>query len=490
MRNIETAFSPYLARWYNRLRYLRIQPFATDTEAGRAAERARRIALSAVASIANRLVSAATTLLTVPLTIGYLGAERYGLWLTVSSTLAMIGFADLGVGNGLRTRVAQADGQGDYKGIQSLVSSSFVMLCALSLLLSCGLALANPHIDWQHLLNLHTNSARSEVSSAVLVLGLITFVAMPFGVVSAVQNGLQASFISTVWTTIGTALSLVALIVATSFRVGLIGLIAAIAGVPVLITIANFVWYFGGPKRTLWPRFGLASAQQSVQLLRMGLLFVVLQLAMSFAFLSDNIVVARKLSAALVPELGVPAKLFSIGLLPVALITGPLWPAYGEALARGDVGWITRTIRRANRGSVLVAGAVGLVLVFVGAPLTKLWSHGVVSPRVTLLIAFAVWNLLLAWGQSTAAFLNGTGHVSEQAVCAILMAIVAFTLKWILVGWVGLSGVVWATVLAYALIVVVPFSLLVRRICRDAQRGTDVCPERTPGSVKRQGRAL
>ncbi len=51
----------------------------------------------------SRLLAAALAIVTVPLTIGYLGSERYGLWITISSVVAMINFADLGIGNGPRT---------------------------------------------------------------------------------------------------------------------------------------------------------------------------------------------------------------------------------------------------------------------------------------------------------------------------------------------------------------------------------------------------
>ena len=38
--------------------------------------------------VANRMVGVAVSLLSVPLTIGYLGSERYGVWTLISSLLA------------------------------------------------------------------------------------------------------------------------------------------------------------------------------------------------------------------------------------------------------------------------------------------------------------------------------------------------------------------------------------------------------------------
>jgi hypothetical protein len=75
---------------------IRFKPFDTSTESGRSKERYRRVVLTAGSSFINKGVTAVTGLISVPLTVHYLGAERYGLWMTISSTIAFLTFADLG----------------------------------------------------------------------------------------------------------------------------------------------------------------------------------------------------------------------------------------------------------------------------------------------------------------------------------------------------------------------------------------------------------
>lgn len=85
---------------------MRLQPFDTSTQQGRSRERYRRAALTALASVAARAVTIVTSLLTVRLTIRYLGAERYGLWMTATSVVSLLMFADFGIGNGLMTNIS------------------------------------------------------------------------------------------------------------------------------------------------------------------------------------------------------------------------------------------------------------------------------------------------------------------------------------------------------------------------------------------------
>ena len=63
---------------------------AVETSRGdRRHARHRGIALTVVSAGLTRVVSLVTALISVPLTIHYLGAERYSLWVTASASLAL-----------------------------------------------------------------------------------------------------------------------------------------------------------------------------------------------------------------------------------------------------------------------------------------------------------------------------------------------------------------------------------------------------------------
>lgn len=445
---------------------LSLTPCDVSTGEGRAAERRRRIALSAAATLAARLLSVLVSFLTVPLTIGYLGNERYGLWLTVSSVVGMIGFADLGIGNGLLTKVADADGRGDREELRRLVSSAFFMLLGVASLLATTTLIAAPFIDWASVLGVTGPAARAEVRSALLLLTLNWYVSMPFSVVQRVQNGLQAGYASTLWTMAGTLLSLAGLLAATTLRAGLPGLIVAISGIPTLVIIANFAWYFARERPDARPSLSAYERSRATSLLRLGALFTVLQLAGALAYASDNVVIARSLGAEAVPGLAVPAKLFALLSIPVAMVTGALWPAYGEARARGDHEWMRRTLRRSIQSSVLLSIAGGAVLLAVGPPLLRLWTRGSVNAKADVLVPLAIWTCLSVWGQVVAAYLNGVGQIRAQTIAAVLMASSAYGLKLALVTRLGPGGVVWATVVAYVLFAFLPLSWVVRGVLR------------------------
>ena len=101
---------------------------SSSDPAHRSAARHRRAAVTGITSGISRAVRIGVTLITIPLTLHYLGNERFGLWMTISSVLAMAGFADFGVGNGVLNTVSTAYGKDDWDGIRQAISSGIAVL--------------------------------------------------------------------------------------------------------------------------------------------------------------------------------------------------------------------------------------------------------------------------------------------------------------------------------------------------------------------------
>ncbi len=416
-------------------------------------------------------MSMLVALLTVPLTVSYLGTERYGLWLTLSSLIAMLSFADLGLGNGLRTMVADADGRGDRETIVRLASTAIAVQLIVATGFVLSLVLVAPGVNWAGILKITSVQVQHEVFGCVLALGITFFLAMPLQVGQSIQIGLQQGYAATIWATLGSCVSLIALILATNAKAGVVMLILVLSGVPLLAAGANTIWFFWRDRPDLRPRLAQVRWTLAVRLLRTGAWFVVLQVASAFAFTTDNVVVGSARGASTVPELAVPAKLFGLVPMIAGMFTGPLWPAFGEAASRGDVAWVRRTLSRAIVVGLAFTIASAVVLLAVGQWLVLHWSRGHVQTNFALLVPLALWTIMCVWGSTVSAFLNGTGEITVQALAATTMAVLAFALKWLLIGPLGVSGVVWATVFAYGLTTVGPTLWAARRVMRRLEGG-------------------
>jgi O-antigen/teichoic acid export membrane protein len=397
-----------------------------------------------------------TLLAAVPLTIGYLGQERYGLWATISSFVVVLQFADLGLGNGLLNAIAEAHGREDRDAALRYVSSAFFMLLGLGLLFFLGFGLTYWLIPWAKLFGVTSLAASAEAGPAIVVLVVIFIINLPLGIVRRVQMGYQEGFASYAWDAAGNLLGLGALIIAALAKASIAWLVLAVDGVSVVALLANYWMLFGLRRPWLRPAWRRVNKQAAIRLFRVGFLFFVLQLASTFAFTSDNLVVAQLFGAKSVTQYSVPARLFSVVTVLINMALLPLWPAYGEAIARGDILWVKRTLFR----SLVVTQSVGLVgalgLIVAGPILMGWWTHQQVTVPLTMLVGFGAWAVFTSLGTALSMLLNGANVVRFQVIVALIMAVVALLGKTLLALFFGLPGVIWGTILAYIICSLIP----------------------------------
>jgi O-antigen/teichoic acid export membrane protein len=460
-----------LARWR---RFLRIKPFDMSTPEGRSAERYRRIAWSTLLSTIARFVGLATSFVSVPLVVGYLGSERYGMWLTMSSLVAALGPLDLGIGLGLLTVVSDAYGRDDREAARRAISTAGAMLTAIAAVTVVVFAIVYFLIPWARLFNVSTPIAVSEAGPAAAVLFGAFALGMPLGIVGQVQMAHQAGYISSAWAIAGNLGSFACLIAIVVLHGSLPLLVLALTCVSLIAAALNGWFLFRRQRPWLMPRLRDVDLRAARGLLKTGSFFIVLQLAALVAYQLDNFVIAQILGASAVPEYAIPSKLFFLAPSLLAFVLVPLWPAYRESIARGDPAWVKRTLRR----SILLAAAVNipstLVLLIAGPFLLHLWVGNAVHPTMLLMLGLGTWTILNTLNGPFAMLFNGANVIGFQAACAIAMAIANVSISIILVQHIGVAGAVYGSVIAQIVFVLIPGVWYMRRLMRRLALGQGV----------------
>jgi O-antigen/teichoic acid export membrane protein len=443
-----------------------------DAASLRSVERNRRAALTGLTSIIAKLVVLVTTIVSVPLTYRYLGTDRYGLWMTMTSFVLFLGFADFGVGNGLASAVSEAHGKDDRQLAQRQVSCGFFLLCFLALTVFLLLSIIYPFLPWGKLYGTTSLLARREAGPATVILIACTALSMPLGTVLRVQIGYQQGFVADLWNAVGNALALAGIILVTRVGGGLPILVLAVAGPPVLITAVNWIVQFLRVRPWLRPQFALFRRDAALKLAAVGGLFFVQQCFGLLYYVSDNIVIARTMGSAQVAHFAVMQRIFSIGLVAQYFMV-PLWPAIGEAIARRDLAWAELIVRRAVFISLGVGSVTAVCLLFISGPLMKRWSGVNVGSIDLLRVGFAVWVVLVGYVAAMNAILNQPAvmvlHLKLFGAATLLS--LALKIAFALHG--SLSGVVWATVFGFSIVYVVPATRLAFRSVTLAAGGND-----------------
>ncbi len=215
------------------------------SEQSRSGDRYRRIALSGAGAVIARGIGVLTTIVTLPLCVHHLGAERCGIWITVTSLIAVSGFADLGIGSGLTNAISAAHGRNDRHLARELVSTAVFLLAAWSAFLLVGFVAVYGWVPWAALLNATSAHTAQEAGPAMAALVLCVLANVPLGVVSRIQLGYQEAFVNSLWETMGNLLALAAVLAAVWLSAGLPWLVLATAGPPLATTALNAATLFG-----------------------------------------------------------------------------------------------------------------------------------------------------------------------------------------------------------------------------------------------------
>lgn len=421
-----------------------------------------------------RIVQIGTSLITIPIVIRYLGNERFGLWMTISSILAMAGFADFGIGNGVLNTVAKAFGQNDMNGVRRAVSSGFAVLVAISIVLLSAVYATFRFVPWADVFRVTSLQARAEAGPALIVFATCFALNIPLDIVQRVQLGLQQGFRSSLWQLFGSALALVGVVGGVWLHLGLPALVAALASAPVLATALNAVHFFGFVRPDLRPCIGLATRKMIAEIARLGGLFFVLQLAVAVCFSSDNLVLTRILGPLAVTQYSVPSKLFSLAAMATSFFIAPLWPAYTEALEKRDHLWIRQTLSR----SLMVVSGLSITLsgclVAFGNSIMRISVGNGIHASPLLLAGLGIWGVLMPVSSTIAMFLNGLSVVRFQVIIALLAAPANLAISIYLTRRMGVPGVVYGSILSQLAIVLVPCCWYVRCYFRKGLPGATV----------------
>jgi O-antigen/teichoic acid export membrane protein len=414
-----------------------------------------------VSSIATKGVVAVTMLVSVPIALQQLGEERFGLWVTLTSLTAFLNLTDLGIGSSVVNAVARAVGRSERSAAVAAVSTAFFMLLLQGTLVVLAFAAVYAHVDWPALFGVTTDSAKAEVGPALTVLVVAVALQQSMGLVQRVREGFQEGFRNSPWQIAGSLLGLAALVLGTRLNLGLPWLVLATVGGPLAASIANNLEYFGRDRAWLRPRWSGVGPEVGRALLHSGLIFLALNLLAFVGIYSDSLVISHLLGPAAVTEYALVQRLSLVAyMFQASIIT--LWPAYGEAMARGDHAWIRRTFERSLAFSLGGAVAVATLLALAGPFFIGVWARPDLTPTPGLLYGFCVYIVLTALIGNIATIFNSGSLLIRQLWVLAAAAPVAFVLKVTFSVEYGVAGPIWATVIAFGFLYVLPGLLIVK----------------------------
>ena len=428
--------------------------------------RARGILQGTAFGLAARIFEVLVTIASVPLTVGYLGAERYGAWVTIVSVLLFLSSTDFGLASSLTNALAKADASGARDVGQRYVSSAIFVFSLIGLaILTVGVAFS-PRIAAFLFPTLQSPGLRTEVVIAVAIALIILGLNFPLLITERVLAAHQENSFAHVWHMAGSIGNLVALLAVIWFRGGLWLLVLACFGLRLATSFASAIWLFTSRRPWLRPRLASVDPALAKNLFSDGWKFFVINIGWMINSQTDNMVIAHYLGPAQVTPYAVTFGLFMAATLLQTIAYPSLWPAYTEAYARGDYGWIRRTMRSNFIFSSITTLVVVTVLTIFGSGIIRLWAGPVAVPPFPVIVWMAAWRLMLSTLLVGSCLLNATGHLKGMTIYGTITALLNLLFSICLVQRFGITGVIAGTVIAFVLANYIPTFVEVRNVLR------------------------
>jgi O-antigen/teichoic acid export membrane protein len=391
--------------------------------------------------------------LLIPLTLDYLEEEKYGIWLTLTAFLGWFTFFEIGLGNGLKNRLAEALAVKDYKLGKTYVSTTYAILGIVVSIVALIFFVANFFIDWTVILNTDKNMSKELSIIALIVFGFffLRFVIKLIGIVLAAD---QRPAIANAFGPIGNFLSLILIYILTLTTKGsLIYLAWILSVVPVLVLVVATIYFYKNDYKEIAPSIKYVKFKYAKDLLNLGFKFFFIQISALIMFQSSEIIIAQFYGPAEVTPFNIAYKLFSVIMMVFTIIISPFWAAYTEAWVTKDISWIKNTTK--NLLYVWGGMVVLALILFLSSDLFFDFWIGedkmktiIISDR--LKVALLLYFLLFTFGGVFNMFINGVGKLSVQMYSLIIGVIIfiptaLFFIKYL--HW-GIESVVVATIVA------------------------------------------
>lgn len=403
----------------------------------------KNIAASLIIKGASMIIS----FILIPLTLGYLNSYEYGVWLTLSSFMQWIDFFDIGLGNGLRNKLSESLAENNIHKARVYVSTTFIALFAIVILVYSIFLIINCGIDWYSLLNVSSDLVDNLKGIIILVVGMmcLNFV---LKTIVYVYYAKQISMMNNLISFLIQAFSLIAIVVlkmTTSGALWKVGVVYSIT--PVLILLLSYPITFSIKYKNLAPNYKLFQKKYLKELIGIGFEFFLLKIGALLTFATSNIILSRSVSPEAVTPYSIALKYYSVITILYSIVTTPMWSASTEAYVKHDFNWL----KKSATSMLKVWGylsVICIIMIIISEQVYDLWIGNKVTISYTLTSTMAIYAIFVNLSTCYSTFLFGLGKVRMQLFSTFIPGFLFIIFSPIMAKHLGVEGMALALALA------------------------------------------
>lgn len=364
-------------------------------------------------------------LLLIPISIKFINTEYFGVWLTLSSIILLLNIFDLGMGNGLRNKLAVSIINGNDEEGRSYISTTYFFLGIIAIIGFVISYIVSQNFDWNQVLTVPDSLANGRIQNVIGTILMAFFASFFLKPIFAVSYAIHRPFIEPLITLLGNLGCLIIISILVKIKgKGSIEELAFIYCLSPLVfhfcsTIFLYLFHF----KKFRPSIRNIDFALVKPLMGLSAKFFVIQVAATLVISATNFVVSKFFGNRAVTDFNIVQRYFSIILIVQAMILTPYWNLITDSYERRDVGWLTSTFAKLLRINLFLILGIMLMIIFADIFL-EMWIGSDYRVSRTLLYMFAINTVVYLFSSLFTTFINGTGKVKLQMFTAIITCFV------------------------------------------------------------------
>lgn len=417
-----------------------------------------------------QVVQVLGTLISLPFAARALTTDEFGVLATFTGFVALLGFADLGVGAGLTKRLVEDDVRGSPERVREAVASAGLAVFAPATLVLVSGAVAAMLVPWRSVLG--TESVSNEVlTEAALAAAAATATSIVASLGQRILYGVQRGDDGNRWIAAGLIAGTAGTAAAALLDLPLFAFVLAGLGMPAIVGIACSAWSVRTVAGiSLLTVRSYARRAEIRRLVIPSVWFFVIAVASTLAYQTDTLVVAAVVGASAAGVYSVVLRVFGVLIQAATPAAVQLWPAFAHAIAEGDLSWVRSRLRRAILWGGIGGGLMCALIVGVARPVISVWLDPALRPSWSLLVAMGAWTSYTLATLPIFYTLNAFGRVRAHALMAASVSVLNLPLSIVLAQRLGVEGPVIASMISHAFAAGLPGALLCARLIRRPAR--------------------
>ncbi len=373
-----------------------------------------------VMNLFTKGVSIVSGLLLYRISLKILEDSEYGVWLTFLSMFQWITFFEIGLGNGLKNKLAEALEKKDVELGKILVSTTYFIIGIISFSLLIIFLSSNYFLDWQKILK--TDIPINELTAVSNIIFSCFFIRFLLQLIINVTAAELNPAIGSALDPISNVFVLVVIGIGSKFfQFNLMAFASIMSVVPLLVFLLASVILFSSKYRNIAPSFRYIDMKKAKSLIGLSINFFFVKIAGIILYQVSSFVIAHYFGAKNVVQYSLSRKLFSTIAFLGSIIQNTVWPYLTRAWTVKDNARIKKIFSIQMSIWVIAVFISGGVLI--AAPwIYNFWLDGEATVGFKMNFLQFLNYSIFSFGGIFSIIVNSTGKLRLQFVSALIGA--------------------------------------------------------------------